>query len=245
MVNRTALTAVNIPVPKPGQTPPLLRLNALPITSLPRQCISLAFAEPKSWDDVRKARVRANGTIVFTKTNSVLGWGTVGGLKDAFGGSVHSLKTEELPDDIAAEGATVIKVFMEEALCKALSRGKPLVCRTNAKSAWLIAAPEADTNSYLAALNPVVGKASGVIAGLFTPTDDEHPEPIGVSWAEAVRISIDRRDGRTWLLIDPDVWIWPATTFLIDGDQIASTKSTTRSCQPGSKFCSAIRATTL
>ena len=27
---------------------------------------------------------------------------------------------------------------------------------------------------------------------------------------KAVRISIDRRDGRTWLLIDPDVWIWPA-----------------------------------
>lgn len=159
MVNRTALTAVNIPVPQPGQTPPLLRLNALPITSLPRQCISLAFAEPKSWDDVRQARVRANGTVILTKTNSVLGWGTGDELKDAFGGTVHSLKTEELPVDIGAQGATVIKGFMEEALCKALSRGKPLVGRTNAKSAWLIAAPEADTDSSLAPLNPVVGLA--------------------------------------------------------------------------------------
>jgi hypothetical protein len=30
-----------------------------------------------------------------------------------------------------------------------------------------------------------------------------------VSWAEAVRVSFDVVDGRSWLLLDPDVWIWP------------------------------------
>lgn len=218
MVNRTALTAVNIPIPQPGRTPPLLRLNALPISSLPRQCMSLAFAEPPGWDDVRQARLRADGTVILTKTNSILGWGAAEDLKDAFGGTMLSSKIEQLPDDIGTEGTTVIKGFMEEALCKALSRDKPLVCRTNATAAWLIAAPEADTESVLAPLAPVVGNPTGVIPGLFTPIDDEHREPQRVSWAEAVRVSIDQRDGRTWLLLDPDVWIWPARARRYAGD---------------------------
>jgi hypothetical protein len=55
---------------------------------------------------------------------------------------------------------------------------------------------------------------------LYTPVDDEHPHPEKVFWAEAVRVLFDVIDGRNWLLLDPDVWIWPprakkdATAFL-------------------------------
>jgi len=210
MVNRTAQTAVTIPVPQPGRSPPLLRMNALPVVSLPQQCMALTFAEPKSWDDVKLARSRADGTVLLTKTTIVLGWGSTADLKDAFGGAALSIKPMDMPEDFAADNVTMVKGFLEEALCKALSRGKPLVVRANVKSAWLIAAPEADVDSSLTPLTQTVGKASGVIAGLFAPVDDEHPEPQRVTWAEAVRLSIDQRDGRTWLLLDPDIWIWPA-----------------------------------
>jgi hypothetical protein len=66
----------------------------------------------------------------------------------------------------------------------------------------------------------VVGKISGEIPGLFAIVDEDHPHPEKVRWAEAFRISIGRIDGRNWLLLDPDVWIWPtraredATDFL-------------------------------
>jgi len=30
-----------------------------------------------------------------------------------------------------------------------------------------------------------------------------------VTWSEAVRISIDFRAGQHWVLLDPDIWIWP------------------------------------
>jgi hypothetical protein len=40
--------------------------------------------------------------------------------------------------------------------------------------------------------------------------DEDHPAQERVTWAEAVRISIDFRDGHLWLLLEPDVWIEPA-----------------------------------
>jgi hypothetical protein len=55
----------------------------------------------------------------------------------------------------------------------------------------------------------VVGKTAGQVDGLSTPVDDEHPHPEKVFWAEAVRVFFDVVDGRSWLLLDPDVWIWP------------------------------------
>ena len=55
-----------------------------------------------------------------------------------------------------------------------------------------------------------MGKISGQIPGLFTAVDEDHPHPERVHWAEAARVSIGRIDGKDWLLLDPDVWIWPA-----------------------------------
>ena len=69
-------------------------------------------------------------------------------------------------------------------------------------------------------MQKIVGKTSGEIAGLFTQVDEEHPSPEKVAWAEALRVSVDVVDGRCWLLIEPDIWIWPkrarkdATDFL-------------------------------
>ena len=30
-----------------------------------------------------------------------------------------------------------------------------------------------------------------------------------VRWAEALRITIDERNGQLWMLVHPDLWIWP------------------------------------
>ena len=54
-----------------------------------------------------------------------------------------------------------------------------------------------------------MGKLSGNVAGLFAPVTDLHTQPVNISWAEAVRISITQKQGATWLLVDPDIWIWP------------------------------------
>ena len=74
-------------------------------------------------------------------------------------------------DDLAP---TTPKGFLEEALCAALVRGKPLLARTKRTSGFLIADRHSEDQSRLDPLFRVVGKLHGDIAGLFAPTDDEH-----------------------------------------------------------------------
>jgi hypothetical protein len=65
------------------------------------------------------------------------------------------------------------------------------------------------TESDLAPLSNIVGKTSGIVAGLFASVTDDHPHAEKVTWSEAVRVSIDFKNGQLWLLLNPDVWIWP------------------------------------
>ena len=53
------------------------------------------------------------------------------------------------------------------------------------------------------------GGVTGKVDGLLTVQTDKQSDPEQVRWAEALRLSIDQKDGRTWLLIEPDIWIWP------------------------------------
>jgi hypothetical protein len=59
-------------------------------------------------------------------------------------------------------------------------------------------------------LAAIVGTTSGTIQGILAPLTEDHPIPEKVTWAEAVRVSIDFKDGHLWLLLEPDVWIEPA-----------------------------------
>lgn len=69
-------------------------------------------------------------------------------------------------------------------------------------------------------LQCVGGSLHGRIEGLISAVSPEHPKAEEVWWAEAVRFDVDEIDGRFWLVLKPDVWIWPkharqqATSFL-------------------------------
>jgi hypothetical protein len=99
--------------------------------------------------------------------------------------------------------------FVEDALCAALIRGKPLLARVARNSAFVLAGPHTEDVGGLDALFKIVGKASGVVTGLFAPPAEGQTEPEQVTWTEAVRVSIDVKNGQAWLLVDPDIWIWP------------------------------------
>ncbi len=84
----------------------------------------------------------------------------------------------------------------------------------------LVASESAEAQAALQPLATVVGKTSGIVPGVLTPVTEGHPVAEKVQWAEAVRVSIDIKDGRSWLLLEPHVWIEPshgrkaAVTFL-------------------------------
>jgi hypothetical protein len=218
-VRRLAQAQVSIALPKAGKGA-IVRMNAVPVLELPQHCQSLAFRSPKEWADLRAATRATQGRLIFTKAETILCWGAEALIRDRFKDLV-SVSPYDLAPQIADIGNHLyLKGFLEEAICHALSLGKPLLTRTTKFSSYLIADPHNTNQSPFSKLQGLVGKSSGQIPGLFTAIDEDHPHPEKIHWAEAVRVSIGRIDGRNWLLLDPDIWIWPsraredATDFL-------------------------------
>lgn len=209
-VRKTQIASVHIPLSAIGTSKPIMRLNALPVTSWPTKCHVLSFDKPKEWADLRAAQRNTENGLILTKSESIWCWGTKTTISEEFGGQLSSVETYDLSQKIVNLHENLhFKGFLEEALCAALVREKPLLARTTRASAFLIADRHSEDQSLFDPLFQVVGKFHGEISGLFAPTDEHHRELEQVSWAEAVRVSIDIKDGKFWLLLDPDIWIWP------------------------------------
>lgn len=207
-VRKSAQTSVAIPIPQAGKGA-IVRLNALPVLSLPGECQTITFRSDKEWGDLRAATAATEGKLIFTKSDTVLCWGQEALIRAHFK-DIIAISTHDISAKIADIGRNLhIKGFLGDAMCRALARGKPLLARTTRGGSYLIVDAHSSDQAALEALHKVVGKTTGQIAGLFATVDDDHPDPEKVFWAEAVRISIDIVDGRSWLLLDPDVWIWP------------------------------------
>ena len=210
-VHKTGAASVNIPLPASGRGRPLLRFNALPIRHLPRRCLSLSFRKQKEWTDLREARHESRGRLILTKSSDIVWcWGERDAIKEQFGNDLVSIGEVEVPSDFTAAENLHVKGFLEEAICAAIASTRPVLSRTTRSSAYLIADPHAEDIGALHTLHRAVGKVGGVVPGLFSEVTDEYPRAEQVCWAEAARISADMRNGKVWLVIDPDLWIWPA-----------------------------------
>lgn len=218
-VRKAQLTRVQIPLPSVGSAKPLVRLNGLPL-QLPTRCLELTFKVPQEWADLRDAVREWRQSIVVTKGASVWCWGARRNIEECFSDKLLGISEAALPADYQAPENMHFKAFIEEALILALTRGRPLMPRMKPSSGFIIVDPYAEDVGGLSPLQQVVGKTSEMIPGLFSPVNEFYPEPDKVRWAESLRVSLDRKDGRDWLLLQPDVWIWPpharavATNFL-------------------------------
>jgi hypothetical protein len=54
-----------------------------------------------------------------------------------------------------------------------------------------------------------VGELHGRIPGMIAESTPEHPRLEEVWWAEAVKLDFEEIDGRHWVLLKPETWIWP------------------------------------
>lgn len=208
-VRKTVLSTVSIPMPAPGAAKPLMRMNALPILDRPRQCLRLEFTAPKSWEDLRAARKRVPGELILTRKQHLIGWATSGALAKAFPDDPPSTAPVELPEDLSGPDNLQVKGVIEEALCKSLANGKPLLSRTTYVASYVIANPKKDEDGLLLPLTDLLGAIAGPVSGAFTEVTEEFPEARQIRWAEALQVSLDVRDGQNWLVLNPDIWIWP------------------------------------
>jgi hypothetical protein len=208
-VRRASRREVNIPIAAAGTKNPILRTNALPLT-LPKFCLRLAFKKTKEWDELKEALSEATREVAITKTEVIMGWGLRYSVKEIFRDELTDIDDLDVSDKMAALDANLyMKSMTERAICLALRKNKPLLYRKNRGQSFLIADNKAVDQSPLGPLAGLVGKTGGVVPGLFTTPTEEHPERQQIAWAECVEISIEQRDGRCWLLVQPNVWIWP------------------------------------
>jgi hypothetical protein len=209
-VRKVKSASVHIPLPQPGRGQPLVRLNALPVLSFPARCLELSFTRSQNWNDIGKARVNSGDRLILTKGQSVLCWGSRDLIRSAFGPVFLSAKECDLPTDLALPNNLYVKGFIEEALCRALARGKLLRPCFSRYASFLVLQDGADKQIDIRPLSSLVGATSGTVPGILAPVSEIHPVPAKVGWAEAVRISIDFKDGHLWLLLEPDIWIEPS-----------------------------------
>jgi hypothetical protein len=201
---------VAIPLPPKGGAKPLLRLNALPIVSLPKQCLSLTLRNSLDWDGLRQAEQRARGGLVLSKSDAIWCWGPRAVISQVFGDDLVGVSPAQVPADLEAAGQQHFKAFVETALCRALARGKPLRSHITRHGPYLIADSRPEARAPLKPLAAILaGPTCGTIANLLTPVTEEFPSPEQVAWSEAVLVSVEFKDGKAWLLLAPDIWIWP------------------------------------
>lgn len=206
-IRKARPTTVDIPISPPGVRAPLIRTNALPLISLPSECLSLVFQAPMTNDEVRTVRDKAKARIILARSRDGWCWGDEAAIKTTFGADLKSIAPVTLPADLSSPDNLHLKGFIEEGIASALSLGKPLIRQSTHRGSFLIANPRAPTKEALAPLAKVVS-TGGNVPGLKTaPTDGSVPEQ--VRWAEALRVSLEIKNGRHWLLIEPDIWIWP------------------------------------
>jgi len=208
-VRKVKSASVNIPLPPSGTGQPLVRLNALPVLAWPTRCFELSLNKRLTWDDIANARKASGGRLVITKGPSVLCWGRKDLIQEIFGKDLVTMAETDVPADLGSPNNLYVKGFMEELCCKALARGKALRSRVSGPAVYLVADASNNRQEQLQSLTSLVRSVSGDVPGLMTPVTDDHHVPEKVTWAEAARVSVDYKDGKLWLLIEPDIWIEP------------------------------------
>lgn len=196
--------AVSIPLPEKSSNFPLLRTNALLITSAPTECASISIATAPAYSALREAIRAASDRVVAVKTDNILIWGNSADAVAALTAftPAQPQRHQFANPEQAIQQSTHIKAFYEEALANALVSVRPLKLRKDKANYYVIVDHAQVAN---AALNPLRNAAgyqgrAGPICGTAKA---------GVFWSESVSLKLEERNGLLWLLLRPDIWISP------------------------------------
>lgn len=204
---RTATTVqVNIPMGNTGNAFPVLRLNALPIISVPDTCALIKTHNVLSMEDVKTLVTTNKSKAQISRTDKLLGFGSNEEIKKALGEnqvkSIEPFRIEEVVDRIIH--STGHHSFFERALAKALVTKKPL--RLVNDYGWVVTIVDLSVddprfNILKDALSDRYGN-KGSICGAVPNAGDTR-------WSEAVGIKLAKQNGKLWLTLTPLVWIEP------------------------------------
>jgi NAD-dependent SIR2 family protein deacetylase len=174
----------------------VVRLNALPVLEAPAVCRRIACSVG-GITEVRAAVNVAGASLVVTRRkNGVLAFGRDDESRRVFQAyaitefDVQPTETWRLTHDDSQE----IGMF-SEALARAIARERPLRWQRRGRRFELAVDPERTGDIGLAPLQRAVGQVAGAVPG----TD--------ITWAEGVRLHLQHRLERLWLLLEPKIWL--------------------------------------
>lgn len=207
---RTAIArASSIPRPQQGAAFPIIRTNALLIAQTPNLCAAVNTAKNITFTELNEAIQDHHEKIVAVKTDKILAWGSKAMMSTALSKfSPQKVEPYAISDPVKAiSESSILKSFFEEALARALVRGKPLHLRKNKRQFFAVVDDRQENNSIFDALKYAArykdrqgNETPGKICGKFQPN---------IFWAEAVSIRLEEKDGQLWLLLRPDIWLKP------------------------------------
>ena len=191
--NRTR-RAIKSSIPPAGVGWPVIRLNAVPILEYPSICRRVVCDLTRT-KDVRDAIEATNAAVVGMKrSDSIICFGADHEVRKAFGSGnirefdVYPIERGRLEFD-SAELA-----LLSESLCLGLSRERGLSVY-RAFGNWLLAANKDSSNLATSVVNRRIGSVGGIVPGTSR------------RWWEAVRIKLQSRLNRLFLVFEPCEWM--------------------------------------
>ncbi len=188
-----------VPSPVPSRGPglfPAVRLNALPLLEVPRSA-RLVTCGIGDTGQAREAIKAADVQVLAARrTDGVIAFGSDVNIRKAFepsGITGMGLASIELDRFHSPESADLGLCY--DAITTALGRERPLVGLKRRRRHVLVVPSNKTKDPALAPLRKALGKLSGQVAGT----------PLG--WAEALKVRLEYRFCRCWLLLEPTVWV--------------------------------------
>ncbi len=198
-LNKKAPRVSNAPVPDTRGTWPVIRLNALPVLSWPATCRRIVCGIGGTLE-VREAIKLCGASVIASRRKvGVIAFGSDADVRKAFEShgisefDLHSIEPRRLRYESAELG------LLYQALARSLVRNRPLkVDEGNSRLA--IVDPTRVDDPLFAKLREATGKIVGTIAGT------------SLSWTEAIRVRLEHRLNRLWVLVVPTVWAEAASS---------------------------------
>lgn len=204
---RTAkAVAVSIPLPLPGRSYPVLRLNALPLITPPARCGVVHLHKAISHSELKQMKMDKPTKTLIAKTSEILFWGEEDEVVDFFSeGKVKTVESFELKN-LASRVArwSHDKAFVEEAIALALCWNKQVSLK-HTNYSCLAVIEEANVKS---SLFDGLRKALEY-KGTPVPITGKVPGQKNVTWAEAISIQLEERNNNLWVMLQPEIWISP------------------------------------
>ncbi len=199
---------VAIALPSPGTGSPIIRTNGLPIIQCPTSCAQIRLKESIRYGDLREKMHVAKAQTIMAMTDKILAWGGQAEMRKVFTNDEISEICEQKFTDPVREiaGSTFLKAFYEEALTRALRHDKPLLLRQHHRSYSLVVDAKRKDDAIFTPLKQAL-EFKGQ-PGFICGTVKGNPS---ATWAEAVGIRIEEKNGALILLLRPDIWITPQT----------------------------------